>query len=208
MVQWGKNWYESQELLKIIRRDSNGVVPSIVAINYTVWEENRAYFEALFNQTPDVFVTVSQDTARAHASKVRDAWGCLWHYPGSYLDGQVIGHPLDNWDKWKKYEAPDPEDFIDWKQARADVERAQQAGKLTQGYVEHGFIYLRLSYLRGFESFMLDVAEGRHELFALREIVANYWFEVTQRWLDIGVDLIQFADDLGHQTSMPMHPDS
>jgi uroporphyrinogen-III decarboxylase len=66
---------------------------------------------------------------------------------------------------------------------------------------------MRLGYLRGFESFMLDVAEDRPELHALLATVTGYWSEVVQRWLDLEVEVIQFADDLGHQSSLPMHPD-
>jgi uroporphyrinogen decarboxylase len=208
MVQWGRNWLESPELLGVVRRKSSGVVPSIVAINYAVWDKDRDYFEALIKRTPDVLISTAQDAARATERKERDAWGCLWHYPGSYLDGQVISHPLDDWDKLQEYEVPDPGDFIDWEQAREDIEKSRREGKLTRGYVEHGFLYLRLTYLRGFENFMLDVAEERPELYILRDIVAHYWDEVVLRWLDIGVDIVQFADDLGHQASLPIHPDS
>jgi hypothetical protein len=208
IMQWGRNWLESPELLDAIRREGSGVVPALAAINYAVWDRDRDYFEALLKHTPDVLVSTAQDTARATDHKERDAWGCLWHYPGSYLDGQVIHHPLDDWDKLQEFKVPDPADFIDWENARGDVEQARLEGKLTQGFVEHGFLYLRLTYLRGFENFMLDVAEERSELFELRDAVANYWDEVVQRWLDIGVDLIQFADDLGHQASLPIHPDS
>ena len=207
-MQWGKNWNESPELLDIIRREGDGIVPAMVGINYTIWDKNREYFEALFEETPDVLVGVSQDPARAAESKARDAWGCLWHYPGSYLDGQVVAHPLDDWDKWQAYEPPDPKNFTDWEKAREGIEKARQAGKLAHGFVEHGFLYMRLGYLRGFENFMLDVAEERSELYALREVVADYWSEVVQRWLDMGVDIVQFADDLGHQDALPMRPDS
>jgi len=74
--------------------------------------------------------------------------------------------------------------------------------------VEHGFLYLRLQYLRGFENLMLDIAELRPELLELIDTVTDYWSEVVHRWLDIGVDVVQLADDLGHQTSLPMRPDT
>jgi len=207
-MQWGRNWSESRELLAVIRRHSTGVVPATVAINPVLWRENEAYFIEVIHGAPDVFVVTSEDPARKEESKVRDAWGSLWHFPGLYLDGQVIDHPLAAWKAWPAYVPPDPETFTDWRAARERVARAKREGRLAVGDVEHGFLYLRLQYLRGFENLMLDVAELRPELFEMIEMVAGYWSEVVGRWLDMGVDMIQFADDLGHQTSLPMRPDT
>ena len=207
-MQWGKNWSESRELLDVIRRRTNGVVPAMVAINPVLWRENEANFTGVIDEAPDVFVVTSEDPARKEASKIRDAWGSLWHFPGLYLDGQVIDHPLADWKCWSAYTPPDPETFTDWSAARERVARAKREGRLAVGDVEHGFLYLRLQYLRGFENLMLDVAELRPELFEMIEMVAGYWAEVVRRWLDMGVDMIQFADDLGHQRSLPIRPDT
>lgn len=207
-MHWGKNWSESHEWLDVIRRQSNGVVPAAVAINHLLWRDNRSYFEDVISAAPDVFVVVSQDPARREESQVRDAWGSLWHFPGDYLDGQVIEHPLSDWAAWSAYEPPSPETFTDWDAARERIERAKREGRPAVGGVEHGFLYLRLQYLRGFENVMLDIAELRPELFEMLEMVTDYWAEVVRRWLEMGVDMIQFADDLGHQTSLPMRPDT
>ncbi|HID10246.1 MAG TPA: hypothetical protein EYP17_02955 [Candidatus Latescibacteria bacterium] len=48
-------------------------------------------------------VEVARDPVRAHENKVKDAWGCLWHYPWDYLDGQVVEHPLGDWSFWNTY---------------------------------------------------------------------------------------------------------
>lgn len=207
-MRWGRDWSESRGALGVIRRRGDGVVPSTVAINHVLYLENEAYFKAVIAEAPDVFVVTSEDPARKDESKVRDAWGSLWHFPGDYLDGQVIGHPLANWQAWPSYVAPDPADYTDWDAARERIARAKCEGRLGVGGVEHGFLYLRLQYLRGFENLMLDIADLRPELFELIETVTDYWSEVVRRWLDIGVDVVQFADDLGHQASLPMRPDT
>ena len=87
-------------------------------------------------------------------------------------------------------------------------EDKEREGKLKSGFVEHGFLYLRLTYLRGFENFMVDVGEKRRELKELIRMVANYWCEVVKRWIDLGVEIIYFGDDLGHQNSLPISPSS
>ncbi len=201
-----KKWHRREEFLKVVHREGDGTVPARVSVNATVWDENREYLEEVAEKAPHVDVGVARDPVRAHENEVRDAWGCLWHYPGDYLDGQVVKHPLEDWSLWKTYRPPDPKDYTDWEKARKDVERAKKEGKVAWGWVEHGFLYLRLTYLRGFENFMLDVAEDKKELRELVEVVTDYWCEVVHRWLKLGVDAVSFGDDLGHQNALPISP--
>ena len=55
---------------------------------------------------------------------------------------------------------------------------------------------------------MLDIAEERPELDELIGIVEGYWFEVVKRWVELGVDVIGFGDDLGLQTALPISPEA
>ena len=114
--------------------------------------------------------------------KIRDKWGCLWHFPGQYLDGQVIEHPLKDW-----------EAFGEWKPPAPEGERADSYG------VEHGFLFLRLTYLRGFENFMIDVAERNPRLSGLCSVVTDYWYHVVESFIRQGATRITFGDDLGFQ---------
>ncbi len=206
-MHWGRDWTHDRQVIRVIHREGDGTVPARVVINPIIWDAAPDYFTALLAETPDVSVTVARDPQRAEKSQRTDAWGCRWQYPGHYLSGQVVSHPLDDWAKWRTYRPPDPRDYTDWDQARREVARARQEGKLTLGHVEHGFFYLRLTYLRGFENLMLDIAGRRPELHELIALVADYWAEVVRRWVEIGVDIVIFGDDLGHQNSLPMHPD-
>jgi uroporphyrinogen-III decarboxylase len=207
-ITYGTDWWGRRDLLDVIRRRGSGVVPSIVAVNHALWQDHEDYLRTLVQQAPDVRVVAGGDSARAVANRRRDAWGCLWHFPGDYLDGQVIEHPLDDWADWSSYRPPDPEDYTDWAQARERIAEAKRQGRLAVGGVEHGFLYLRLQYLRGFEGLMLDIGEAKPQLSELIEVVTDYWAEVVRRWLDAGVDIVQFADDLGHQHALPMRPET
>ena len=203
-----KRWHSREEFLRLVHMDGDGLVPGRVVVNGTIWDENEEYLKEVSEEAPHVEVSVARDPQRARENWVRDAWGCLWHYPGGYLDGQVVEHPLEDWSSWREYSPPDPEDFTDWGKAGEDVKRAKDEGKVAWGHVEHGFLYLRLTYLRGFQNFMLDVGEGRKELRELIDMVTDYWCEVVRRWLELGVDAIYFGDDLGHQDSLPISPES
>ncbi|MCX7706215.1 MAG: hypothetical protein N2115_08195 [bacterium] len=197
---------ERERLLNCIELKGDGEIFSSVSIIPTVWDNNKEYFEKIQKECPNVPIGVSRDETRRAGNKVRDKWGCLWIYPLDYLDGQVIEHPLDNWEKLKDYKPPDPEKYTDWEKAKKDIEEAKRKGNFTSGGVDHGFFFLLITYLRGFENAMIDFAEGNKNIFKLIEIIENYWLGVIKKWIDIGVDMIGFGDDLGLQTSLPMSP--
>jgi uroporphyrinogen-III decarboxylase len=72
----------------------------------------------------------------------------------------------------------------------------------------HGFMYLRLADLRGFEEIMVDFAEEPPELQMLIDAVLEY----NMRQLEIklekeaGDEIVSFGDDLGHQHALPISP--
>ena len=187
---------------------ASGIVPCGVSINYTIWERYEQRLERLQQECPHVGISgkAGKNSPRAVEHKHRDAWGCLWHYPGMYLDGQVIEHPLDSWGKLDTWQPPSAA-----KRVQAIIEEAEKASEHKQprhADLEHGFLFLRLTYLRGFENFMIDVAEENSKLYELRDIVADYWYEVTKAHLDCGAKHVSGGDDLGMQDRLPISPDS
>jgi len=181
-------------------------VRSGIGISYPVWKEYKERLDWLEGFSKYVSVGISRSPDRAAYSEVTDMWGCHWIYPLEALDGQCIGHPVASWDALKSYQPPNPDNFTDWKQAKQNIEKANSNGDVTSGGTDHGFIFLRLTYLRGFENLMMDIAEERPELQELINIVENYWFEVVRRWVECGVTAIGFGDDLGLQHALPISP--
>jgi hypothetical protein len=199
---------EREKFFKNMNLEGDGIVRSNISITYPVWNEYREKLDWLENFSPHVSVGMSRSPGRKAYSEETDRWGCHWIYPLEALDGQCIGHPIPSWNDLAAYQPPNPDDFTDWEQARKNVENTKSKGGVAHGGTDHGFIYLRLTYLRGFNNFMFDVAEGRPELDELIGIVEDYWFEVVKRWVKIGADTISFGDDLGLQNSLPMRPES
>jgi hypothetical protein len=76
----------------------------------------------------------------------------------------------------------------------------------------HGFMYLRLADLRGFEELMADLAEEPPELDLLIDAVLRY--NMRQAHLRLAdmyrrgerASIVHFGDDLGMQRSLPMSP--
>jgi len=192
--------------LRLIRGQGSGIVRCLTCINGFLWDEDPKFYERLKEEAADVDVTASRLPEREKENFRRDAWGCLWHYPGRYLDGQAVEHPLDDWGKLKDFRVPSPDDYTQWAEAGKGIQEAKRNGTLAGGGVEHGFLYLKMTYLRGFQNFMIDLAERRDELYQLRDMIADYWVAVVKNWVELGVDIIRFGDDLGHQNALPMSP--
>ena len=115
-----------------------------------------------------------------------DAWGCVWSNVNPGMYAIVTGHPLPN---------------------RSDV-RTLKMPEDDEGF-PHGFMYLRLADLRGFEEVMIDFAEEPPELQMLIDLVLGY----NLRQADIRLDsfseasqIVYFGDDLGMQRSLPIDP--
>jgi hypothetical protein len=82
----------------------------------------------------------------------------------------------------------------------------KQRGGLAVGGLEHGFMYMRLFYLRNFENLMLDLARRDPRLDCLIQMVESYNSVVIRKLLGLGAEMISLGDDLGLQRSLPMSP--
>lgn len=199
---------DRENFIRNVSLNGDPVVYSRVHIWYQVWQKFGDKLRALESFSPYVRVTIDQNPTYLHRGEWVDVWGCRWIYPLESHDGLCIEHPISDWSNLKNYCPPDPDKFTDWEQARLNVQNAKLNGKVAWGWTDHGFVFLRLTYLRGFQNFMLDIAEERPELMQLIRVVENYWLEVVKRWINLGVDVINFGDDLGLQKSLPINPES
>ena len=122
-----------------------------------------------------------------HAGKFTDAWGCVWENIKEGYESIVTGHPL-----------PNREDILTLKAPKEDIG------------LPHGFMFLRLMDLRGFEELMVDFAEEPDELQMLINIVRDY--NIRQVQLEVAnnpyEEIVVFGDDNGMQHSLPISPDT
>ena len=109
-----------------------------------------------------------------------DAWGCVWSNKHEGMESYVTGHSI-----------PNREDILTLKVPETDMG------------LPHGFMYLRLLDLRGFEEAMIDFAEECDELQILIDKVCNY--NVRQMKIRCENDkslLIGVGDDQGMQKGL------
>jgi len=197
---------QRERYFRTMALDGDPVVHSHVSITYPVWKQYGERLDWMQGFSKHVSVGIGRSPGHEANSEVTDVWGCHWIYPLESLDGQCIKHPIASWSDLASYQPPNPDNFTDWEQAKINIENTKSRDGIAHGGTDHGFIFLRLTYLRGFDNFMMDVGAERPELDELISIVENYWFEVIKRWVECGVDVISFGDDLGLQHSLPMGP--
>jgi uroporphyrinogen-III decarboxylase len=89
---------------------------------------------------------------------------------------------------------------------RRNAEAARARGDVASGGLPHGFMLMRLWYLRGFENLMLDIATDEPRLQTLIDLIVEHARVVVDQWLRIGVDMMSFPEDLGTQTSSIISP--
>jgi len=114
-----------------------------------------------------------------------DPWGCVWSNEFDGMAAIVTGHPVPTREAVHTMKVPEGD-----------------AG------LPHGFMYLRLMDLRGFEETMIDFVEEPPELQMLIDKVLNYNLGQTKLLLENNKDkMVFFGDDLGMQKGLAIGPE-
>lgn len=214
-----------ENFLRDVEMESPEWIPCSVALTQPMWHKYREKLEDLVLRHPLIFgrrkkgsVDFDDFGIRRKGNTITDEWGCVWLFLADGLQGQVIKHPLEDWATLENYEPPDPIALKiipaegeppasnNFEKARRDVEDAKRRGKLAIGGCSHGFMFQRLYYLRGFKNLMLDFVREPPRLKKLIDIVKEYNMKIIKRWLNVGVDVLYFGDDLGTQNKLTINP--
>jgi uroporphyrinogen decarboxylase len=143
-----------------------------------------------------------------------DCWGVVWDNIQRGLDSQPVGHPLADWSDFEQWKRRRPDPLTDdwwgprnWQATREAMEAAKARGDLAAGGgLAHGFFFMNLYYLRGFEDLMLDFATGEPLLDELIAVLRDYCVGVVSEYLRLGAEIMYFGEDLGMQTALPISP--
>ena len=206
---------EKENYLRTIEMREPDWIPCRIVFPAATWHKYREKLEELVLHHPLIFPDSKKGTIdcddfglQRKGKPVLDEWGCMWNFIVDGLDGQVVGHPLENWKVFDTFKVPDPEANKDglycsypsnWREIRTHLEKARKEGQITFGSVPHGFMFQRLYYLRGFKNLMMDFATENPRLQDLTNMVLDYNMKMIEKWLEIGVDVMVFGDDLGMQ---------
>ena len=170
-------------------------IPISCGILPAAWIKYRDELDAIVGRYPELFGEQIKDRDYDQVSGTYvqgthiDVWGCKWENMHHGMESIVTGHAVPRRAMIADLEIP-----------------TVDAG------CPHGFMYLRLQDLRGFEELMLDFAEEPPELRMLLDKVLEY----NMRQVGLMRDrlrasgqkeqMVYFGDDLGMQHSLPMSP--
>jgi hypothetical protein len=181
-----------EDRLKAMRFERPGCIPAAVYFLPAAWKKHREALDEIVRRYPALFDDSSRkrDYDAVSGTYVQgnhvDAWGCVWSNIQEGMEAIVTRHPVPT---------------------RQDV-HALRMPQVDAGF-PHGFMYLRLADLRGFEALMVDFAEEPPELQMLIDVVLAYNLRQAALRLDsLGKEpkLVSFGDDLGNQTALPVSP--
>lgn len=169
------------------------VIPTRVSLLPGTWSKYRKELSALVERHPTIFNihqnrnALNYDSMPEKYSKGQftDAWGCVWSNLNDGLSSIVTHHPYPTRESVRNIKAPE-----------VDIG------------TPHGFMYLRLADLRGFEEIMIDFAEEPPELLLLIDTVLNYNVRQIERNIEKNAnEVLVFGDDLGMQNGLAMGPE-
>ncbi len=196
--------------------------PVNIYISNASWDQWREEMEDVVARHPRLWPDFQKgqrdwdhfDFGPAHTKGVpfTDAWGCVWESHVNGLEGQVTHAPLASWGNWDTWQPPDPlktadRGPMDWDQVRRDIKARKARGELCEGGLPHGFFYMRLTYLRGFENMMIDMVTEHPLLWKLIDALYEHNRTIVEQFLALDVDMMSIGEDLGGQRASIIGPE-
>lgn len=179
----------SERLIKAINYDSPDEIPVSSGVLPAAWLKYGEELVRLAKEYPEFLPHIPDlnnlqasfpDTY--HLGDHVDEWGCVWSNIDDGMESIVTGHPV-----------PEQEDIF-----------TLEIPKNRDGRMPHGFMYLRLLDLRGFEESMIDFAEDGEAVQTLIDKVLQYnlnQVQVVEERCQPG-QIAYFGDDLGMQNGL------
>lgn len=177
------------DLVKAMTYNYPERIPVTVSILPAVWIEHGEELVKITDKYPDILKSADLNNISIPDSyregNFTDEWGCVWSNVHEGMESIVTGHPVPNREDILTLKIPENRD----------------------GRLPHGFMYLRLLDLRGFEEAMLDFAEECDELQILIDKVLEYnCYQIEAVLPHIQGEYMSFGDDLGMQHSLAIGP--
>ena len=176
------------DLIQAIRMQHPDTIPVTVSILPAAWLKYGEELQRLTDQYPQFFGGNQMDLSHVKDNLVTqyrqgsstDEWGCVWSGLVDGMQALVTGHPVT--DEEDIFSLPIP--------------------KNRDGRLPHGFMYLRLLDLVGFENAMILFAEENEALRVLIDKVVEYnTYQIAAVLPHMG-EMISFGDDLGMQRGL------
>ena len=156
-------------------------------------------FEDFPNDFCDSWEMDRQEAGWFFDNAAPDDWGCQWKTTTSKNMGQVVSHPLENWNKLDSYTPPDPKNPFYFKRIDEEI---QDAGDRYTIITSHFNLIERLEMLRGFANTLVDFYMEPEKINKVLDMILEYKVEHIReagRRFGDRVNGIFLTDDWGTQ---------
>ena len=133
-----------------------------------------------------------------------DTWRCAWRRESDDYQGQILQSPLCDLSELKSYKWPDP---MGGYETIAEMIRVMKEDKHQHYYLAIcGTLMHRMTYLRGFENTLMDLALGNEEILFIRDRIVDILLRRIDILTKAGADGVLMVDDWGGQDTMFVNP--
>lgn len=141
-----------------------------------------------------------------------DDFGCVWETTDDGITGTVVGHPLEGLGRLFKLCFSGSHEADGHWSGRLGTDQgqhpeAQGQRRIDGGRLRHGHTFLQLSDLRGYTNLLFDMADEEPLLWDLIERLEAFNHAIIRKYLEIGVDMVSFPEDLGMQVGPMLSPE-
>jgi len=183
-----------KNIIRAIKMEYPETIPLAIGTLPSIWLKYGSDFDKLLAEYPQFFKNDVSDFTRLGQTLSQrltpgtwvDNWGCTWGNAIEGNDGIVIGHPLQSEEDIFSLKIPDDRSGND---------------------IPHGFMYLRLLDLFGFENAMVLFAEEDEALKVLIDKVLEYNIYQFAALIPKMGPLVIVGDDLGMQKGLAIGAD-
>lgn len=208
--------------LKALRFETPDYIPMTFHINDACWHhydqdmlfdlmENHPFLFPHYKRQDGKYVP-EYITVAQKDHPYTDDWGCVWETSEDGITGTVTSHPLSNWDDLDEYTAPNPRICtgigpIDWDMERQRIEEELHRYQFAGGGLRHGHTFLQLCDIRGYQNIIYDMVDDHPSLRRLIEMIESFNTAIVKKYIDLGVTMMGFPEDLGMQRGPMVSPD-
>lgn len=210
-----------ENYFRTVRFERPDYIPMTFHINAACWQHYS--HEALFDlmeehkilfpdfERPKAGLTLEFPLVARKGIPYKDDWGCVWETTDDGITGTVTGHPLADWEAFATYIPPDPQKVMgigpmDWQNEKKILHQMREQGALIHRSLRHGHTFLQLSDIRGYQNLIYDMVDEESRLFPLIDMVEQFNLAIIKNYLEIGVDVMGYAEDLGMQQGPMLSP--
>ncbi len=181
-------------------------IPSQLWVMPAAHLRHAGALEALQEQFPgdfgdDGFEDPADEDRLYELGRCTDAWGSTWYNASRGTLGQVEEFPLDDWEQLETYRAP-------FHLVGRGYERVDATIRSSSHFIVARAVTLfhRMNWLRNPADLYMDLADGRPEVFRLRDLIHEFNLQQLQEILKHPYDAAMIMDDWGSQQSLLISP--